>query len=115
MTGKSKFILALPGIAFLLLNPAGVCAGTPPVHAPSHPCCPTPSSQHHGSGTGACVCIDRQPAAPALPPDTNPFAPVAATETLAPARAFGDEIVPGPGSGGFTLQARFLTFHQLLV
>src|SRR5579883_2279455 len=66
MIAKSKLMIALLGIALLLWNPAGVCAGSPSGGGRSHPCCPASSTRHAGS-TGACVCIDRQPAAPSLP------------------------------------------------
>jgi len=113
MIAKSKFALALIGIAMILLNPAGVCAGTPSVHAPSHPCCPVPYTQHHGSGTGACVCIDRQPAAPALPAlDVGHLTRV---EAIAHLSVFGDQTGAVPVRAGFILEARFLAFHQLLV
>src|SRR5689334_6614928 len=53
-------LLVILAIAFLLINPAGICAGNGGVQkAPTHPCCP--------SSPSSCVCIDRQPAPPALP------------------------------------------------
>jgi hypothetical protein len=57
-------VLAILGVVCLLLNPAGICAGTPSVASPSHPCCPKPPSS---MADQSCVCIDRQPAAPTLP------------------------------------------------
>jgi hypothetical protein len=65
---RLKLVLALVGIVFLLANPAGVCAGTPSAQSPSHPWCPTHRGPApHGSSKSACVCLDRQPAAPILP------------------------------------------------
>jgi hypothetical protein len=57
-----RVLLAVLAIAILLCNPAGICAGTPGAKSPSHPCCPKPAAEK-----AACVCIDRQPAAPTVP------------------------------------------------
>jgi hypothetical protein len=59
-----RFVLAVLGIAVLLVNPAGVCAGTIGAASPSHPCCPKPSAD---VSKAPCICIDRQPAAPTVP------------------------------------------------
>src|SRR3954452_25516048 len=59
----ARLVLALLGIAVLLLNPAGACAGTPGAKSASHPCCPKATADK-----ASCVCLDRQPAAPTLPP-----------------------------------------------
>jgi len=116
MIGKSKIAWALLGIALLLVNPAGVCAGTPSVHSPSHPCCPAAPAQHQGSGTGTCVCIDRQPAPPALPSlDGSYSIAVAPTDTLALLITIGTEIPSVSDRADITLENRFLTFHQILV
>ncbi|HKE26572.1 MAG TPA: hypothetical protein VKB88_29660 [Bryobacteraceae bacterium] len=115
MIGKSKLVLALLGIALLVVNPAGVCAGTPSAHAPSHPCCPAPPTQHHGNGTGTCVCIDRQPTPPALPSLDSGHVTAAETDTSAALIASGSETTPVVDRAHFTREARFLTFHQILV
>jgi hypothetical protein len=116
MIGKSKLVLALLGIALLVVNPAGVCAGTPSAHAPLHPCCPAPPTQNHGNRTGTCSCIDRQPTPPAPPSfDTGHFTAVAATDTSAPLNAFVTELTPVSDRGSFTHEALFLTLHQILV
>jgi hypothetical protein len=103
-------LLAILSIAFLLLNPAGICAGnsSSSPKAPAHPCCPSAPSN--------CVCIDRQPAAPVLPaladagivvPPT-PAAVLSAVEQPAPV-AIVSESPAGPSD------SRFLQFHQILV
>jgi hypothetical protein len=116
MIAKSKSVLALLGIALLVFNPAGICAGTPSAHAPSHPCCPAPPTSNHSSGTGACICIDRQPAAPALPSlHDGQDASVAATQSTADVAVSGDETVPAPNRSAFVHEARFIILHQLLV
>jgi len=109
---KSRIVWAILGIAFLLLNPAGICAGTPGSSSPSHPCCPKPA----GTATSSCVCIDRQPAAPVLPSlaDNGPAmaaAPAAAVELDMPAVAeFAAFDLPvGPP------QDLSVSFHQLLL
>jgi hypothetical protein len=81
--GKSRIILAILGIAFLLLNPAGICAGTPGSQSPSHPCCPKPSTPV-APASSSCVCIDRQPAAPTLPSlaDNGPVVTVASAAVV---------------------------------
>src|SRR5687768_4331176 len=62
--GTARMVLAILAVVCLLLNPAGICAGTPSAPSPSHPCCPKPPSS---VADQSCVCIDRQPAAPTLP------------------------------------------------
>jgi hypothetical protein len=59
-----RVVLAILGVFFLLANPAGICAGTPSAQSPSHPCCPTQSTD---TADAPCICIDRQPAAPTVP------------------------------------------------
>jgi hypothetical protein len=117
---QSKILLALLGIVFLLVNPAGVCAGmasAPGSHA-SHPCCPPPagSGQHQNSGSGGCVCIDRQPAAPVLPS-------LAAAGLYVPATAAAvtqsverrTENANAPDRIVLPSENRFITLHQILV
>lgn len=116
MIGKRKLALALLGIALLLLNPAGFCAGNGSGRGQSHPCCPAPATQHHRSGTGGCICIDRQPTRPALPSlDNGHFTAVVATDTPEPPIVFETETAPVSSGGRFIQEARFLTFHQILV
>ena len=103
-------ILAVLSIAFLLLNPAGICAGTNGgvAKAPAHPCCPsTPSS---------CICIDRQPAPPALPSlaDTGIVVPPAPIALLSSADQ-PVRVMAAAESGVFPTESRFLQFHQILV
>jgi hypothetical protein len=113
--GKSRVVLAILAIAFLLFNPAGVCAGTPSSSSPSHPCCPNPTPQKDAA-PASCICIDRQPAAPTLPSlaDAGPAivaaaAPVAAIELPRPeAAAAFDVPIAAP-------QDRSVSFHQLLL
>src|SRR4051794_17637410 len=114
---KTKIAWALLGIALLLVNPAGVCAGTPGAQSPSHPCCPKgPAPQHHSSGTAACVCIDRQPAAPAVPvlADNGPVAAVAVEAALHVTEQPRNEF---RSSESFFSPPhdRFVDFHQLLL
>ncbi len=61
-----RVLLAIFGVVFLLVNPAGACAGimAGQPSSPSHPCCPKPSASIEKS---SCICIDRQPAAPTVP------------------------------------------------
>ena len=112
MMAKSKLVLALLGIVFLLSNPAGVCAGTPATHAPSHPCCPRPSSD-----SGSCVCIDRQPAAPVLPSlaDAGLYAPVAVSAATASLNLQSCEKAEPPDRVPLASEDRFITLHQILV
>lgn len=116
--GKSRIVLALVAIAFLLFNPAGICAGTPSSQSPSHPCCPsTPAPGHQAPAPSSCVCIDRQPAAPSLPSltDEGPVAAIAPDQAAllymdgpAGEDAAWDTAVPLP-------QDRLVQFHQLLL
>jgi len=109
-----RIVLAVLGIALLLVNPAGVCAGTMSSFSPSHPCCPKPSGDLAKS---SCLCIENQPSSPVLPapgelaqsvflvPAPSIFAelPVEAVES----RAFED---PNPAP-----HAILLSIHQLLL
>ena len=116
MTAQRKLVVAFLGVVLLLLNPAGVCEGSPAAQSPSHPCCPAPPANSHSGGAGTCVCIDRQPAAPTVPSlDSGQAAPMAATDTAAPLSANGSETAIAPDGIGFTTDARFITFHQILV
>ena len=105
---KSRILLAILGVMFLLLNPAGVC---PASH--SHPCCPPPAGSHQQQSGGSCVCIDRQPAAPVLPPlmDAGVVAPQA---VVAPTVALDTERITPPDPPPSD-ERSFLTFHQILV
>jgi len=104
-------LLAILGIAFLLLNPAGFCAGNGAgVKSPSHPCCPHPTID------AGCVCIDRQPAAPSVPSiaDAGPVVQVAHAYTAL------DLALTAPGLlvPEFDVSApedRSVQFHQLLL
>jgi hypothetical protein len=109
-------LLAVLGVVFLLANPAGICAGmagagTP---SPSHACCPKPAGD---TAKAPCICIDRQPAAPALPAIgeltqaavTAPV-PAAIAEMPAPAAEFVVEEAAGPAP-----HAILLSIHQLLL
>jgi hypothetical protein len=108
---KSRIVWAIVAIAILLVNPAGICAGTPGASSPSHPCCPKPAA----TPTSSCVCIDRQPAAPVLPSlaDSGPVLTVApaAVELDAPAVAefAAFDLPAGPP------QDLSVSFHQLLL
>ena len=111
-----RMLLAILGVAFLLANPAGVCAGMMASDpAPdSHSCCPKPSAE---SAKAPCICIDRQPAAQTLPAPGEQ-AQVAATDSAAlpiaeiPVAAaeflVSEDPYPAPGS-------ILLSIHQLLL
>jgi hypothetical protein len=98
--GKTRFWLALLGVVFLLANPAGICAGTPGIQSPSHPCCPAPTTPQHTPATSSCVCIDRPSTAPSLPSlaDQGPvvdIAPEASTlAVVVPERDFVQSDTP---------------------
>jgi hypothetical protein len=117
---QTKFLLALLGIVFLLVNPAGVCAGmaSAPVSHASHPCCPPPagSGHHQNSGSGSCVCIDRQPAAPVLPSlaDSGLCVPATVPAVTQPAERRSEK-ANAPDRIDFPAEDRVLTFHQILV
>jgi hypothetical protein len=118
MRGKIHYrlVLAILGVVALLLNPAGICAGTMTgmSPSPSHPCCP--KSAPDGS-TSPCVCIDRQPEAPSAPSLSH--------------LAHFDAALPSPAAMSVTdvahfeyrvrdhvpqsLDGLFLSIHQLLL
>ena len=116
MIGKSRLVLALLGIAFLLLNPAGVCAGTPGAQSPSHPCCPKPAAPD-APVTSSCVCIDRQPAAPVLPSlsDSGIVAEIAPDATTAVAIALPEREFAAFEMPVGNPQDLSVSFHQLLL
>src|SRR3954470_3106013 len=107
----ARLVLALLGIAILLLNPAGACAGTPGANSASHPCCPKPSAEK-----ASCVCLDRQPAAPTLPAladqpqlDIAAAPPVMAYSAIpSPERTVDPAVALSP-------DAILLSIHQLLL
>jgi hypothetical protein len=111
-----RIVLAILGVCFLLLNPAGICAGAGIASAETqaHPCCPKPAVD---TADSPCICIDRQPAAPTVPSLSDQssllvIGPVAALAADVPAwrpEAFVDEAPPlGP-------RAILLSIHQLLL
>jgi len=111
---QSRVVWAILGIAILLLNPAGICAGTPGASSPSHPCCPP--SAPSAPVTSSCICIDRQPAAPVLPTlaDNGPVL------TVAPAAGVELDIPAVAEFAAFDLpigspQDLSVSFHQLLL
>src|SRR5689334_19797036 len=63
---KTKIMLAIISIAFLLFNPAGICAGPAGPQAAAHPCCPKTACPSPQGSTVLCVCVDRQAVAPSV-------------------------------------------------
>jgi hypothetical protein len=111
----TKIALVLLSVVFLLVNPAGVCAGSPMTKSPSHPCCPT--SPTHDSAKTNCVCIDRQPAPPSVPSNDTGEQMAVATADLTP-RVAADQRSPEFGAlldVALASQDRCVQFHQLLV
>ena len=111
-----RIVLAFLGVVFLLANPAGACAGMMAglSSQPSHPCCPKPSGDLAKS---ACLCIDRQPAAPAVPSpgeQTQDAVVAPAPSMLAdvpvevPESLVSEDVSPAP-------HAILLSIHQLLL
>jgi hypothetical protein len=115
---KINISLALLSILFLVINPAGFCAGSPMAKSPSHPCCPSgPAPQQHDLAKTSCVCIDRQPTAPSLPANDAGGSVVAVSPDSSPQLAAGvvsaaqrvaERVIFPPND-------RYLQFHQLLV
>lgn len=82
----SKIVLAIIGIALLLLNPYGSCAATGATQPSTHPCCPKPAgSQPDNPGAGVCMCVDREPAASSVPSFGDELQPAASNAILLPA------------------------------
>ena len=103
-------VLAILGVCFLLLSPAGICAGAgiATEQSPSHPCCPKPPAD---TADSPCLCIDREPAAPTTA-SVSVIAPAPApvTEPPAPAPEFvAVEIAPA------ATHTILLSIHQLLL
>ena len=108
MSAKSRWLLALLGVAFLLFNPAGFCTDdmTP---KGGHPCCPKAPA----SVKSACLCIDRQPAAPTVvAPVENASVVVATPDRPLPVAELVDS---SPAAAQYSPPDRFLAFHQILV
>ena len=110
-TATARMVLALLGVFILLANPAGICAGTMgATNSGSHPCCPKPSAEK-----APCVCIDRQPAAPTVPPlvdqpqlEIVPVAPLSEIAAAAPESIDKPEVA-------LAADALLLSIHQLLL
>jgi hypothetical protein len=107
-----RIVLALLGVVLLLVNPAGICAGTMgATQTASHPCCPKPAA-----GKAPCVCIDKQTAAPTLPPLADqPQLAVAAPAVVVdlPAVVTADSI--DEPDVAVSADAILLPIHQLLL
>jgi hypothetical protein len=105
----ARVLLAVLAVAILLLNPAGVCAGTVGAASPSHPCCPKPAVEK-----AACICIDRQsdpPTVPSLTPQADAELLVT-SPTLQQATAVESNAEPALA---LPAQDRIITLHQILV
>jgi hypothetical protein len=111
-----RIVLAILGVCFLLLNPAGICAGAgiASAQSPSHPCCPKPAADTTNS---PCICIDRQPAAPTVPSlsEQSLFSaiepvPALAADSLAVSPEASVDEGPSPAP-----HAILLSLHQLLL
>jgi hypothetical protein len=79
-----RFVLAILGVALMLLHPAGICQASSNM-APSHPCCPKPLPRP-GAPNPCCGFLIYQPGAPAssyIPPQV-PGAFVEAVRLVAP-------------------------------
>ncbi len=116
-SARSKVALVLLSIALLLVNPAGICAGNAMAQSPSHPCCPKAPTPHQDSSDKSnCVCIDRQPAPPTLPPVTAEGQFLTAPPVSA---GIAPELTPvavdPTGLALFYPHDRCLQFHQLLL
>ena len=113
-TGTVRLVSAILGILFLLVNPAGVCAGTPAQDMSAHECCPKPAD--NGSES-PCLCIDRAPDAPALPALDD----LTRAAVVAPAPLLGEEIsarVPEAvieDAAASSPPSIILSIHQLLL
>ncbi len=104
LAAKWKFVLAAFSIILLLANPAGFCAGNMTSTSGGHPCCPkAPVAK------SSCLCIDRQPDAPAMIVVADQV-PLVATYVAPPAMC-----VDAPVVSDETPPDRAVTFHQLLI
>jgi hypothetical protein len=114
---KSKMMLAIIGIVFLLLSPAGVCSGKNVVQHPAHPCCPNPPpAQQHGGTNSCCVYTARLPVTPALASLDNQKQFVESVELGTPHSVEGPGTAPVSSAAIVSLpQQRFITYHQLLL
>jgi hypothetical protein len=105
-----RMVLALLGIAILLLNPAGACAGTPDAQSASHPCCPKPTAEK-----SSCVCLDRAPDVPTLPALADqPQLEVPTAPMVELAVAATPELLVEPAVAD-SPDAILLSIHQLLL
>jgi hypothetical protein len=100
-------------MAFLLANPAGICAGMSTTETPTHPCCPRTADSGSES---SCICIDRQPAAPTIL-STGPVTQLAAA---APASVFVNVPIASPNfqveeAAPAAPKTIILSIHQLLL
>jgi hypothetical protein len=106
---KSKFVVVLLSVAFLLFNPAGFCTNDMTAQSGGHPCCPKAPA----SVKASCLCIDRQPASPTVPAPMESGVVVAvSTVTPLPVIEVGDA---SGETSAFSPLDRSIAFHQLLV
>jgi hypothetical protein len=112
--GTIRIALGVLAIVLLLVNPAGICAGTILSPSPSHPCCPKPVGD---PAKAPCICIDRQTAVPTLPSLTEETQFVAVTPLPALAIA-----IPVPAVETHVFEVAppathtiILSIHQLLL
>ena len=106
-SAKSKLLLALLGVAFLLFNPAGFCTDDMTAQA-GHPCCPKAPV----SVKSACLCIDRHQAAPTVAAPVPNASAVVALNVALPAIEFVGSFTDAVS---YSPPERFLAFHQILV
>ena len=106
---NSKFWLAALSVLFLLLNPAGFCAGNMDGQSNGHPCCPkAPATAKAG-----CQCIEYQVASPtvSVPAETGTVLAVS-FELPAPVIGRANLVVDSPP---YSPPDRTIAFHQILV
>jgi hypothetical protein len=116
MNAKSQIGPALLAAAFLLFNPAGMCARLAIPSPPCHPCCPkTPAPIHEDCGKPDCAHMNALPLTAAVPMEND------SRQILAiPANHNGEaeELrmtwVPTVREG-VAIGDRLLIFHQLLI
>ena len=97
-------MLVALSLFLLLANPAGFCAGNMTSRTGGHPCCPkAPAAK------ASCLCIDRQPAAPAV---SVPLVATAITVEYFQPEPARTELSAKTSE---TPPDRAIVFHQLLI
>jgi hypothetical protein len=116
VTARYQIPLVVIAIALLLLGPVGICAVADGANSSTHRCCQKPDVPVQHTSTLRGCCGDRKPIAISLTAFMAQGPVSEAYGLTAPVSPNAvDHGLHRAGSNVFTLNQKFLLFHQLLV